>query len=151
MRATGTGSEPRTFRGLQRIHAAVVAAFVSGVCTAALIDRIDDSETRRETVTDPGPLTVGMDARSVVRSHGVPNHTKGSVWFYGESGVIFDEGCVIGWENQPPFPLRTLVSMTYPASRSTRGSGNPAANLATIAAPVAEHATEIRDCTLPGG
>lgn len=112
-------------------HRTLVAAFIGGVCAAALLQRFDyENEqgvllSRNAQHVAPGSqshagerparsrIAVGMDPQSVVDIQGVPNYTKGSVWFYGDSGVIFDKGCVVGWENQPPFPLRTLVSTAY--------------------------------------
>lgn len=94
-------------------HLAVFAAFVSGVCTAAIFDRLDGGERIRRAATGNQPLAVGMNPQSVVDIQGVPTHTKGSIWFYGESGVIFDQGCVVGWENQPPFPLRTRIPVHF--------------------------------------
>lgn len=63
-------------------------------------------------------LDAGMNPGEVLKIQGVPTLTKGSVWFYGDSGVVFDRGCVSGWENSPPFPLRTKVS-DYPVKRQS--------------------------------
>lgn len=95
-------------------HRTVVVAFVCAVSAAALLDRLGHGdEMRNVPPAAKGRLAVGMDAQSVVNIQGAPNYTKGSVWFYGDSGVIFDKGCVVGWENQPPFPLRTLASTAW--------------------------------------
>lgn len=105
-------AEPRAFPWLPPFHRALIAAFVCGVSTAALLEQPGHGKETPDASGD-GKLAVGMDAQSVVDVQGVPSYTRGSVWFYGDSGVIFDRGCVVGWENQPPFPLRTLVGMTY--------------------------------------
>lgn len=106
-----------------RLHVAVFAAFVTGVATAAIMETL--VQARAESAATPGTasatrgrlavdqLSVGMDPRSVIEIQGAPNHTSGSVWYYGDSGVIFDGGCVVGWENQSPYPLRTLTRMAY--------------------------------------
>lgn len=101
-----------------RIHVAVFAAFVSGVGTAAIFETLGEADGDKFTTSGmetaaQGELAVGMDLESVVKIQGVPNHTKGSVWYYGDSGVIFDRGCVVGWENLSPFPLRTLTRLAY--------------------------------------
>lgn len=101
-------------RRAPRMHVAVFAAFVSGVATAAIIETLDDRSSASGMRTNTsGQLAVGMDTESVVEIQGVPNHTSGSVWYYGDSGVIFDRGCVVGWENVSPFPLQTMTSMAY--------------------------------------
>lgn len=126
------------------IHVAVFAAFVSGVSAAALVERLEDngqSESAARSVED-GELAVGMDPGAVVRIHGVPNHTRGSIWFYGDSGVIFDEGCVIGWENQSPYPLRAMSRTAY------RESPPPSGTTSTVILPV--HETRNGKCPLSG-
>ncbi|HEX6928374.1 MAG TPA: J domain-containing protein [Gammaproteobacteria bacterium] len=98
---------------LPRFHQAAVVAFLTGVGAAALVGQIDESVSRAQTEISAGNIEVGMNPRDVVDVQGIPSYTKGSVWFYGESGVIFDRGCVVGWQNQPPFPLRTLLTAAY--------------------------------------
>lgn len=120
-----------------RIHVAVFAAFVSGVGTAAIIETLDEQSTPRIEATTQGELAVGMDTESVVEIQGIPNHTNGSVWYYGDSGVIFDKGCVVGWENISPFPLRTVTSMAY----------LPGAAIEQASAANSERKAE--DCVLP--
>lgn len=122
-------SRMRSAGRLTRFYAAVAGAFVLGVGTSALFGQAGE---RYDTgaASDGGQLVIGMDPQSVVELHGVPNYTKGSVWFYGDSGVIFERGCVIGWEDRSPFPLRALVSMTYLSRGATfeRDGCTPSAN-----------------------
>lgn len=106
----------RAFPWLPPFHRAVLVAFICGVSSAALVEH-PQNDDRANAGSGTGHLAVGMDPESVVSIHGVPSYTKGSVWFYGDSGVIFDRGCVVGWENQPPYPLRTLVTMRYFSGR----------------------------------
>lgn len=113
------------------IHVAVFAAFISGVSAAAFVEQLEDAgQAGPETqATEDGELAMGMDPGAVLRTQGVPNHTRGSVWFYGDSGVIFDEGCVIGWENQSPYPLRAVSRTAYrksPSSDAASGTVIPA-------------------------
>lgn len=104
-----------------RFHGAVFTAFVLGVGSSALVGQIGQGIETTSTPRHPDArISIGMDPQSVVDVQGVPNYTKGSVWFYGESGVIFERGCVIGWENQPPFPLRTLSGVPYLSRGVTR-------------------------------
>ncbi|HEX7046962.1 MAG TPA: J domain-containing protein [Gammaproteobacteria bacterium] len=150
--AAGKGaSTKRAFTWLPSpFHRTLVAVFAGGVCAAALLQRFDyedaqgtvlsrsaeqvlpESELPARESAAENRIAVGMDPQSVVDIQGVPTYTKGSVWFYGDSGVIFDKGCVIGWENQPPFPLRTLVSTAWLLGS---GSGNSDSNF--------------NDCSLP--
>lgn len=94
---------------------------MTGVVSAALLEQFEHVDKRASQPVADARLSLGMDPVDVVNVQGVPSYTKGSVWFYGESGVIFDGDCVIGWENQPPFPLRTLVHVIY-----SRDSGDTA-------------------------
>lgn len=113
-------------RCVPRLHQAAFALFVTGVGSAALLEEINHAESREVRPATNEKLSLGMDPLDVVNVQGVPSYTKGSVWFYGESGVIFDGDCVIGWENQPPFPLRTLVHAIYSndtGKRLDRGPG----------------------------
>lgn len=125
-------------RHMPSVHVAVFAAFVCGVGTAAIIETLDTrSNTSSMQTIGSGQIAVGMDPESVVEIQGVPNHTSGSIWYYGNSGVIFDRGCVVGWENLSPFPLRTLTSMAY-----LPGSVLEQARAAKESRP--------EDCVLPG-
>jgi hypothetical protein len=73
------------------------------------------ANTPTNTVQDPDPpaipeqtgnlLELGMSPADVLRNYGVPSHTKGDSWYYGNSGVFFTNGCVASWDDRPPYPL----------------------------------------------
>lgn len=107
-----------------RLHRFVFLAFVGGVAATAALDQLQPPGMA-EQARPNGRIAVGMAPAEVVRIQGVPQFTKGSVWFYGESGIIFERGCVIGWEDRPPFPLRTLIGVAY-ASTAQRFCRDPA-------------------------
>lgn len=108
---------PRWRQVVPRLHQAAFALFVAGVGSAAAIGSIVNVDVSSEGAQGTGRLGIGMQPTDVVDVQGVPHYTKGSVWFYGDSGVVFDGNCVIGWENQPPFPLRTIVRTMHHGSR----------------------------------
>lgn len=108
---------------MPRLHKAVVSAFLLGVATSAILGHLGNSYSAHAQPTRTGKIAVGMDPQSVVEVQGVPSYTSGSVWFYGESGIIFERGCVVGWENQPPFPLRTLSGMSYLSRTAAQSAG----------------------------
>lgn len=89
-----------------------VAGFVLTVTTVAAANYVAqrNAVSSNESRENGQQLDAGMAPDEVLQIQGVPTLTRGSVWFYGSSGVIFDRGCVSGWENAPPFPLRTQVS-----------------------------------------
>lgn len=87
-------------------HSVLVGGFLVSVGVAAAAnflanDKADDEHRR---LPDRSRLALGMEPTHVVETQGVPHFTRGSVWFYGKSGVIFDKGCVIGWEDDDPAP-----------------------------------------------
>lgn len=52
----------------------------------------------------PG-LRIGMRSYEVLERHGTPTYTERTVWYYGESGIVFINGCVAGWDNRSPYPF----------------------------------------------
>lgn len=49
----------------------------------------------------------GSTLGEVYTAQGIPTHTAGDVWHYGNSKVYFTNGVVIRWEEHPLHPLNT--------------------------------------------
>lgn len=78
------------------------------------------TSTRAITVAEPirsvlpenaaSRIEIGISPSEVLRRIGVPTRTKGDTWYYGNSGIVFANGCVAGWDDRPPYPLGNRAS-----------------------------------------
>ncbi|MGD8827174.1 MAG: hypothetical protein PVG21_00625 [Gammaproteobacteria bacterium] len=134
-RSDMSASHKPDFRQFNRTLRRMSLAFV-GVSLSAIIGLIvtttPGSVPDRHSHTgarEGGKLSVGMPIHRVLELEGVPTRTSGSVWFYGGSGVIFERGCLVGWENRPPFPLHAepAIYAAPPDSAALEKSCNPTA------------------------
>ncbi|HHJ17650.1 MAG TPA: J domain-containing protein [Gammaproteobacteria bacterium] len=50
---------------------------------------------------------VGSSETEVYGIQGRPGRIKGDLWYYGGSVIFFSDGAVIGWHEDPEFPLYT--------------------------------------------
>src|SRR5690606_25300050 len=74
---------------------AVIAGFLA-VVGIAVANSLPLKTTSSSAVPSAGTLTLGMRPEQVLDLQGVPRFTYGSVWFYGDSGIVFADGCVVG-------------------------------------------------------
>lgn len=90
-------------------HAAIAGFLVIVGMTVA--SSLPLEAPKRPAAKPSATLALGMRPEEVLDLQGVPQFTYGSVWFYGESGIVFADGCVVGWEDLPPYALATRERM----------------------------------------
>lgn len=54
---------------------------------------------------DSGTFGAGDTAAKVLNVQGPPNLTTGTIWYYGDSAVVFENGRVISWTDSDSTPL----------------------------------------------
>ena len=61
----------------------------------------------RNAYKDPNAKSFGLGSTpgEVLEAQGIPTHTAGDLWFYGDSEVYFQRGVVASWQSSPGFPL----------------------------------------------
>ncbi|MDQ7015530.1 MAG: J domain-containing protein [Gammaproteobacteria bacterium] len=52
-------------------------------------------------------IDYGSSVSDVYEIQGTPTRTVGSVWLYGSSQILFENGVVVGWEENADTPLKT--------------------------------------------
>jgi len=67
-------------------------------------DNQDDITTEQSR---PRFITYGSSVSDVYEIQGTPTRTLGSVWLYGSSQILFENGVVIGWEENADTALKT--------------------------------------------
>lgn len=80
-------------------------------------DPASETETQESTAdTEQEPehtqqvrlfFKVGSSETEVYGIQGRPGRVKGDLWYYGGSVIFFSDGTVIGWHEDPEFPLYT--------------------------------------------
>lgn len=77
---------------------------------AAETETITPASTYKpQTRSSPGKpyksFGLGSTPGEVLEAQGIPTHTAGDLWFYGESEVYFEKGVVVSWQSSAGFPL----------------------------------------------
>jgi len=83
-----------------------------------------DASAEAQTVIIETPrvrpfLKRGLTETEVYGIQGKPGSIKDSLWYYGQSVVFFKNGKVIGWHENPEFPLQTEARIRQ-ANQSAR-------------------------------
>ncbi len=60
---------------------------------------------------------LGSTPGEVLEAQGIPTHTAGDLWFYGESEVYFEKGVVVSWQSRVGSPLN--ISATKGAATTS--------------------------------
>lgn len=90
--------------------------------TATSTSKVEDQLHPAIVEPPANPLEIGISAAEVMRRIGIPTNTEGDTWYYGDSAIVFTDGCVVGWEDRPPYPLGKRTDPVFiPGLEQTRG------------------------------
>jgi len=81
------------------------------------------TNSSQSTITEqnrPHFITYGSSVSEVYEIQGAPTRTLGSVWLYGSSQILFENGVVVGWEENADTPLKTLDATPSAAIKISR-------------------------------